>query len=201
MDDLDLDQVLRRSAPVPPDAAVDTALLVARQVQGVASGAEPLRRRRRPNWVAATAVAATLSLTGAGSLAAYQLGIPPFQGLEEGVQRAMTGIPVQYTNSLNQDVECLAFIEYRNLDAGQRDRIEQVGKDEHWDGYGQRVLDSLAMPDASPEDQQSAVLDVLDKDLRAAALTAVPTMSESDASNGPVLAGWSTSCDIVRERG
>lgn len=84
MDDFHLDQVLRRSAPVPPDAAVDTALLVARQVQGVASGAEPLRRRRRPNGVAATAVAATLSLTGAGSLAAYQLGIPPFQTLEEG---------------------------------------------------------------------------------------------------------------------
>lgn len=56
------------------------------------------------------------------------------------------------------------------------------------------------MPDASPEDQQSAVLDVLDKDLRAAALNAVPTMSESGASDGPVLAGWSTSCDIIRER-
>ncbi|MGI8535676.1 MAG: hypothetical protein ACR2K2_04095 [Mycobacteriales bacterium] len=108
---------------------------------------------------------------------------------------------MSYTNSLDQDVECLAFIEYRNLDADQRDRIEQVGKDERWDGYGQRALDSLAMPDASPEDQQLAIMDVLDKDLRVAALTAVPTMSESGASDGPVLAGWSSSCDIVRERG
>jgi len=200
MDDRQLDELLRRSAPVPSTTAAETALLLARQTRAVQAGAVPLRRHR-PMRLAAMAVAAALSLTGAGSLAAYQLGIPPFQTLEPGIQRTMTGIPVNWINSRGEAYQCQAFIEYRNLNAEQRERLEQVAQYTRWDGYGQRVLDSLALPAASPEDEEQAISDVLDKDLRSAALAAVPAMSESAASEGPALNGWSRSCDIVRNRG
>lgn len=203
VNDLQLDRLLRQSAPVPSPEAVETSLLFSRQVRGVAAGAEPLRARRRPNWVAAGAIAGALSLTGAGTLTAYQLSIPPFQTLEPGLERAMTGIPVNYRSSAGQDVECLAFIEFRNLNAVQREQIEQVASDDRWDGYGQRVLDALVMSDASPEDQQLAIGEVVGEDLYLAAKSAVPPIvhAETGATEGPIFSGSSLSCDIVEDRG
>lgn len=138
--------------------------------------------------------AAALALSGAGTLAAHQLSIPPFQTLEEGVERAKTGIPVTYTNSLGREVECLAFIEHRNLSADQRSAIEEASRSEVWDGYGQRVLDELDIPAASPEEQNDAVFEVLGQDLWRAARTAVPEMTYMADSQGPVFNGSSMSC-------
>lgn len=200
MDERQFDDLLRLSALAPSQAATDTAVLLSRQARAAEAGAVPLRRRR-PTWLAAAAVAGALSLTGAGSLTAYQLGIPPFQTLEPGVQRTMTGIPVNWVNSSGEAYQCQAFIEYRNLDAEQREQLEQVAADARWDGYGQRVLDSLASPAPTPEEEERAIDEVLDRDVRSAALAAVPAMSESADTDGPALAGWSRSCDIVRDRG
>lgn len=198
MDDLDLDELLRRSAPTPSTAASDTAVLLARQTRGVHAGATPLSRvgpaRRPRRWLVAAVAAGALALTGAGTLSAYQLGVPPFQTLEDGVGRTATGIPVTYTNSLDRTVGCLAFIEYRNLDATQRADLERVARSAQWSGYGQRVLDALALPDASPETQNNAIREVLQQDLWQAAHSAIPSMVHMQSSDGPVFNGFSFSC-------
>lgn len=194
-EETDLDDLLRRSAPAPSRAASETAVLLARQVAGEGVGAAVLGRRRpRRSWVVAAAAAGALTLVGAGTVTAYQLGVPPFMTLEDGVHRVETGIPVTYTNSLGREVECLAFIEYRNLDAEQQNAVEDVGQDERWDGYGQRVLDGLGIPSATPEAQNDAIHTVLSDDLWEAAHEAVPEMVYMQDPEGPVYNGHSFSC-------
>lgn len=192
--DDELGRTLRRSAPAVSEQAVKAAQLVARQARGVSAGARPLSRRR-PRWQAAAAVGVgVVLLAGAGSVTAYQLGVPPFQTLEEGVGRAHDGVPVVYENSLGRTVECTAFIEYRDLDADQRAAVDDVAADPRWQGYGQRVLDDLDIPRASPEAQNTAVLDVVGEDLWVAAREAVPGLSRDLQASGPRFAGWSASC-------
>lgn len=195
MDETEFDELLRSGAPTPSTTADRTAVLLARQLQGVDAGATPLGQRHpRRSWAVVAAAAGALTLAGGGTITAYQLSIPPFQTLEDGVQRAQTGIPVTYTNSLNREVECLAFIEYRNLDDEQQNSIEQVAQDDRWDGYGQRVLDSLGIPDAAPEAQNVAITAVVREDLRDAAQKAVPEMVYMQDSDGPIYNGSSMSC-------
>lgn len=196
MQDLELDDLLRRSAPAPPAEADEAAVLLARQMRGVATGAEALgpRSRSRPSLIATAAVAGALALTGAGTVTAYQLSIPPFQTLEDGVGRTVAGVPVDYRNSVGRQVRCLAFIEYRHLDAAQRNELEEVVRDGRWQGYGQRVLDRLAVPGASPEAQNAAIIEAVHDDLWGAAKSAVPSMAYMRPSDGPVYAGSSMSC-------
>jgi len=193
-EDDELGDVLRRSAPAVSEQAVESARLVARQSRGVSAGASPLGRRR-PRWHVAAAVGVgAVLLAGAGSVTAYQLGVPPFQTLEEGLGRARVGVPVVYENSLGRTVECTAFIEYRDLDADQRAAVDDVAADDRWQGYGQRVLDDLNIPQAGPEAQNTAVLDVVAEDLWVAAREAVPGLSRDPQASGPRFAGWSASC-------
>lgn len=195
MSEIDLDELLRGAAPRPTSDADDTALLLAREVRSESLGVTPLRSRHRSRLRTVVIVAvAGVVLSAAGTIGAYQLSIPPFQTLEDGVDRADTGIEVNYTNSLDREVECLAFIEYRNLDSEQRASIEQVSADDSWDGYGQRVLDQLAIPNSSPEVQNEAIDRVLGEDLWEAASTAVPGIVKMEDSDGPVFNGYSLSC-------
>lgn len=133
-------------------------------------------------------------LTGAGTVAAYQLNVPPFQSLEDGVRRAQYGIPVTYTNSLDRQVECLAFIEYRNLDENQRAAIENIAQDARWENYGQRTLAALDIPNASPEDQNEAIAAILSEDLRSAAHGAVPEMAATMDRDAAAYNGHSLAC-------
>lgn len=197
MNDEQLDDLLHRSSVVPSRAARATAVQLTREVRDEVAGAVPFRRRRPARIrMVVGAVAAVVALTGAGTLAAYQLSVPPFQTLEDvaGVGRATTGIPINYTNSLGREVQCLAFIEYRNLTTDQRAAIEHASRADHWQGYGQRVLDDLDIPSASPERQNSAIFDVVGDDLWSAARKAVPGMSYMNNSDGPVYYGTSMSC-------
>lgn len=171
------------------------AVQLAREVRDEVAGAVPIRgRRRKRGRIALYATGAVLALTGAGTVSAYQLSIPPFQTLEEGVGRTSTGIPVTYVNSLGRQVQCLAFIEYRNLTGEQRDAIDEAARSHEWDGYGQRVLDDLDLSHASVQRQSDAISDVVHQDLWAAARTAVPSMVYMRDSDGPVFAGSSMSC-------
>lgn len=195
LNDDELDDLLRHSAITPSMDAGATAVELAGEVRDEVAGAVPIRRPRRTRWrIALVVAAAVVVLSGAGTVAAYQLSVPPFQTLEEGVGRASTGIPVTYTNSLGREVECLAFIEYGNLTSDQRDAIEDASRSDEWDGYGQRVLNGLNMSDASPDRQNDAVSEAVHQHLWEAARSAVPGMTYMRDSDGPVFAGSSMSC-------
>lgn len=195
MSETDLDELLRSAAPTPPRDADATALQLAREIRNESLGVTPMRPHRRNRLRTTVAVlAAAVALSAAGTIAAHQLSIPPFQTLEDGVGRADTAIEVNYTNSLDRQVECLAFIEYRHLNSDQQNTIEEVAADDEWDGYGQRVLDQLTIPNASPEAQNEAISRVLGEDLWEAASTAIPGMVKMEDSDGPVFNGFSFSC-------
>src|SRR4051794_26223715 len=102
MDDDALDALLERSAPSPSPQALDVALQLARRT-AVEQRRPPRRIRRRPMLIAATA-AGVLLVTGAGTLTAYQLGIPPFQTVDSGSERIATPVTIEYTNSLGKQV-------------------------------------------------------------------------------------------------
>lgn len=190
MDDDTLDDLLARIAPAPSPAAVSTALQLARQT--AAEQCRPSRwQHRRPVVIAAFAAGALLA-SGAGTLTAYQLGIPPFQGTDPGSERIATPIPVEYTNSLGKQVRCQAFTEWEDLTADQRATLDTLGEDPFWVGYGDRVLASPELQSASVLDQQQAVFDQVDEDLprRAAAALAAAGQSPSTA----VYHGTAISC-------
>jgi hypothetical protein len=96
VDDDTLDDLLARTAPSPSPEALNTALQLARWT--ATEERRPARRHdRRPLVIVAFAAGALLA-SGAGTLTAYQLGIPPFQGTDPGSKRIATPIPVEYTN-------------------------------------------------------------------------------------------------------
>jgi hypothetical protein len=197
MDEPEFDELLRSSAPTPSRAAGATALLLVDDIRGANAAPAPphaTRRHRRRRTVLIAAAAAAVALSAGGTIAAYQLSIPPFQTLEKGVDRAHTGIPVTYTNSLGRTVKCQAFIEYRNLDNAQQAAIERISSSKRWEGYGQRVLDELRIPKASPQAQNQAINEAALDDLWQAAHEAVPPMVFMQPSSGPVFNGFAMSC-------
>ena len=171
MNDDTLDDLLERSAPAPSPEAVCTALQLARRT--AAEQRRPHRQHRRRPVIVAFAAGALL-LSGAGTLTAYQLSVPPFQGTDRGSERIATPIPVEYTNSLGKQVRCQAFTEWEDLTAEQRATLNALGEDPFWIGYGDRILISQEMQSTPVLDQQQAVFDQVAEDLprrAAAALT------------------------------
>lgn len=194
MNESDFDELLVSSAPTLSKAAGATALLLVNEVAGANGDGARRHQARRRRTVLIAAAAAAVALSAGGTIAAYELSIPPFQTLETGVGRTHAGIPVNYTNSLGRTVECQAFIEYRNLDDAEQAAIERVASSKRWQGYGQRVLDDLRMPKASPQAQNEAIVDAAQDDLWQAAHEAVPSMVFMHPSSGPVFNGYAVSC-------
>lgn len=189
VDDDTLDDLLERSAPVPSVEAVCTALQLARRT--AAEQRQPQRRHRR--WpVIAAFTAGALLLSGAGTLTAYQLSVPPFQTTDPGSERIATPIPVEYTNSLGKQVRCQAFTEWEDLTSEQRATLNALGEDPFWVLYGDRVLTSQGLQDGPVLDQERAVFDRVFEDLprRAAAVLAAAGQSPSPA----VYHGSAISC-------
>lgn len=190
MKDEELDLLLARSAPTPPDEAVRTAVLMARDST---APRRPPSRWRRFGKIAGVSAGGAL-LIAAGTTAAYQLSIPPFVTVDAGTVR-IGGIPVEYTNSLGRRVDCLAYMDFRNIDDAQRGKLRGVAKSPEWSGYGDRVLDQLNIPEASPEAQNEAIFDVVQSDLVQRARQAVPEMVVFEQeSSAPDYHGTALSC-------
>lgn len=188
MDDEALDLLLQRAALEPPPAAVETALLIARRTAEVQRGS---RRAwsRRPVMVVALGAAA-LVLAGAGTVTAYQLGIPPFQSLDAGSERA-AAVPIDYTNSLGKTVTCQAFTEWEDLTSTQRTVLASLGDDPYWVGYGDRVLSDRDLLDAPVLDQEKAVFDQATEDVRHRAEVA---LASTTGLSPAVYHGFSITC-------
>lgn len=177
---VDLDGAL---APPPgpsvyvTDAALTDVVVHAREIARTDRASSGLPRRRR--WAAPLVVGGVVALTGAGTTAAYQLSVPPFQGLDAGTERTTTGIPVDYVNYRHRSVHCLAFIEFADVSAAQRQQINALAAGTHWGGYGQRIINTVPASKRTTLEQDVRALDALGPDLTrraVAALLARPLM-------------------------
>lgn len=180
MNDEELDQLLLQARPAASPAAQEEARRVAHTMTSP-TPARPVRGRRRlalPVGVAAAALVA-----GAGTLTAYQLGVPPFQTLEPGLARSHA-VPVEWRTDAGTLVSCDAFLEFSDRDPEQRARINTMITDGDWDGYGQRLYDALPAADKDVQTGPGPVGQVVSRDLQRRAL---------EASAGPV-SGSAMSC-------
>lgn len=90
-------------------------------------------------------------------------------------------MPVDYPNSLGRQVECLAFIEYRNLDAEQRAAIEDASRGQPGAGVRSAGTGRLGHAWGRPGEADHAISDVVGKDLWKAVRSTVPGIAYIDA--------------------
>lgn len=186
MDDLtdaELDALLARSAPVPPAPAARTAAELARKI----SAPRGLRAwwRHRSIRIGA-AVGAALVLAGAGTITAYEMSIPPFVGVPPDVIRVRPGVSVEYTDSLGRRWECLAFLEFENIDDNQYKQLAAISESPTWVGWGDRTLQELGLTDAPPDQQSSAIGLEARREMQRQAAAVIPGLVIKANPDGPV---------------
>jgi hypothetical protein len=157
-----LDLLLARTAvPMRPEA-VAAAVDLARAARSVADVSRRPRHWRR--WVVAVAVGVTV-LTGAGTVTAYELSVPPFQELPEGTARIDPPIVAEYDGVDGARHRCLVFPEFINLTRAQDDAARAWAQRQDWTGYGERLAAGISA--STPEAQEEALFDAVGRDLRA----------------------------------
>lgn len=197
LDDAALDQ---RLAPWPepgqlvPGETLDNLVMATRveALEATLTGARNPKKR----WVVPWVVGGVVVLAGAGTTAAYQLGVPPFQTLEQGIERTARGIPVDYINHRDRAVHCEAFIEFTEVTNQQRQQINTLATGTDWTGYGQRLVDSIPATERDNLDDESQALSrLVDADLTERTLRTVPALgAPNPTAEGPRLTGSSMSC-------
>ncbi len=192
MDDAELDLLLTRARPQVPPAAEDEARRVARSI--TASAPQKTQRSRwRRGWVLPLAVGAVL-LTGAGTMLAQQLSLPPFQSLEPGLVRSIDGVPVSYRTEAGTLVSCLAFVEFRDLTPAQEDQVNRMVTETDWEGYGQGMYEGLSAADREIQMFSDGMGTVIHDDLQRRALEAAPG-TKPPVTDGPTITGGAISCE------
>jgi hypothetical protein len=197
VNDQDLDRLLTVSRevtrrPAGEDAA--RALVGATRIE-VARERSQRRSRARQRWTALGIAAGSLALTGAGTLAAYQLSIPPFQTIPDGVQRVSPAVPFAYDAVDGTREQCLAFLEFANLPESYLSRAEAYVRDTDWTGYGDQVS-SQAIDAPSAQAQETAVHQAVRADLRSRVEALLPQI-ETDRYllDGPSFYGVAVTCN------
>lgn len=161
--DDDLDRLLDAAAPrvgPEPFAAAEELARLSRQAADEEVAARRPRRRRRV--LAAVAIAAVLS--GAGTVTAYELSIPPFQSLDPGLFRLRPAIVIDYPIGGGALRRCEAFPEFINLTDAQETTARRWAEDRDWTGYGATLADR-ARAVRGVVDEES-VMDAFAADLR-----------------------------------
>lgn len=195
VDDRELDSLLSVGRDHPPRAQMLTAvadLVRAARVEAVASPRRPQRRRLLVGGIVAGAVV----LTGGGTLTAAQLGMPPFQTLEPGVQRVQQPIAVNYVSVTGKDVRCQAFLEFRHLRHDQLEGARTYVAAQDWSRTGQQAYDAAkrAVGSTAPDAVGDAFNEVLDAKMESVAEQAVPGAVRDVNTKGPEITGWSMTC-------
>lgn len=147
-------------------------------VDATARGPRFWRRR-----VLVLGAVAALATTGAGTLAAYQLSIPPFQTVDAGTER-MPGVPVHLTTVQGTSAACEVFLELGKPTEDQRAALAGIIASTHWTGAGQRIYDGL--PSIQRGDELEAIETVVRHsldDLTQRARAADPSLQISGTSS------------------
>ncbi|MET4703797.1 hypothetical protein [Frigoribacterium sp. UYMn621] len=195
MDDRELGELLGR-ARTPWASRVSTE--VSNLVDATKEHTRPRKAVRR-TWsrslVWGGVAAGALILTAGASVVAAQLGIPPFQGIEDGTERTTTAIPVDYVESDGHEVRCLAFMEFRNLDAAADAKIERFIKVSDWTGFGQGLFDSARANSTQSSTATSRLGTLVDAALFERAASVLPELQRGPANTTDVIFnGSSMSC-------
>ncbi len=194
MDDHQLDALLLAARPDASADAETTSQCLAQEVRtgrGVRSGA--VGRRWRSAVVIPVGVAA-LALTGAGTVTAYQLSIPPFVGLDPGVERTTEGVPVNFRTDDGTEISCQAFVEFRDVTDQQRQQINDMVRSTDWTGYGQRTYDALPPARRSMDTAPGPIGGRVMPDLYQRALDAAPGTSLRSHDGDPTVTGGTIRC-------
>lgn len=199
--DAELDALLARSAPVLPAPAARTAVQLAHETSAPRGWRAWWRHR---SVRIGAAVGAALALAGAGTITAYEMSIPPFVGVPPGVIRVRPGIPVEYTDSLGRRMECLAFLEFENIDDEQYKQLAAISESPTWVGWGDRKLQELSLTDAPPDQQSSAIGLEARREMQRQAAAVIPGLVikanpdgpvHQDSTDGPAVSGFVFWCE------
>ena len=196
MNDEDLDVLLdgaRQRASEPATALSRLVAVEAAQTHG--PRARSWHRRLRVGVLAPAGIG-VLALTGAGTLAAYQLSVPPFVSTEPGVERVTDPIPVDYTTDAGTVLDCGLWLEFRNVSDAQRANLDAMATDPMWQGFGQRVYDALPEQNRAVQDgPESLWSERVNEQVYAEALRANPGLTLRGPADGPSLVGATTRCE------
>ena len=136
-----------------------------------------------------------LAFSGAGTYAAYQLTIPPYVATEPGVERVSNPVPVNYRTDAGRRIDCLAYLEFRDVTPLQRRQLDALSTDGDWSGYGQRIYDGLPGAHRQAQDGPEPMLaDRVDDDLYARALQAAPGVAFRTDDGTPSIVGATIRC-------
>jgi hypothetical protein len=197
--DQELDDLLDRTARPISDAANSAALDLVEPTKAAATDKTRVRRRVRRPAVVAGIVGGSVLLTAGASLAAYQLSIPPFQTIPDGIQRTTVPIPVNYERADGVGARCLAFMEFRNLDPGQLERVNGYIAAKNWTGFGQDLVAS-SPAQTDPDRQFDVLTQKLDTTLYRQAADVIPgLLFQSQADETPTYAGDAISCQEAKQ--
>ncbi len=195
MHDEELDLLLTRLATTPSDREQ-------RAAEDLAAASHALRptvaRRHGRRSLMAGVAGGILAISGAGSLAAYQLSIPPFQTIPDGIQRTEASIPVNYRDADGTARQCLMFLEFQNLSSAQLQGVEAYLRSTDWSGYGQGVANEIG-PATTAQALEHAVIAAVGEDVRDRVRSTFPGIEVEDPvqayrDDQPLMAGTASTC-------
>lgn len=192
-----LDRLLDATATAPrteAEVAARELATLTRSAADVSPG--PPRLRRRLVAIAAGAVL----LSGAGTVTAYELSIPPFQSLPDGISRIRPPIVAEYDGLDGQRHRCQVFPEFINLTPEQDAAARAWASSQDWAGYGDRLAAGFTA--TTPGGEEAQLFDAVSRDLRSGfAEQMVPGVElepiEAEESGRAGLAGSAGICRVV----
>ena len=177
------------------EAAAFSRLVAAETVEQ--ASAKPARRRRwlRKGILVPVGIG-VVALSGAGTFGAYQLSIPPFVGLEAGVERVLDPIALTYTTDAGTVLDCKMYLEFTDVTEAQREALNSLSTDPLWRDFGQTVYEGLPAKSraiqSGPEEVWSARVEqrVFDE-----AMASAPGLQLRADDGTPSIHGWTISCE------
>ena len=177
------------------EAAVFSRLVAVEAVEQPSTKPESRRRWLRKGIVVPMGIG-VLALSGAGTFGAYQLSIPPFVGLEAGVERVLEPIALPYTTDAGTVVDCTMYLEFTDVTEAQREALNSLSADPIWRDFGQEVYDGLPAESraiqSGPEEVWSARVEqrVVDE-----AVASAPGLQLRADEGIPSIHGWTIRCE------
>lgn len=196
MNEHDLDLLLEDARKDATAASAGLARLVAAEAVDQATKKSKLSRPW-PRWRIVVPVGiGVVALSAATTYGAYQLSIPPFVGIEPGVERVTEPISVDYTTDKGTVVDCDLYVEFTNVTHGQRDALNAMSSNPRWDGFGQRTYDRLPAANRRTQNGPEPLWsERVAEAVTAEALGSIPGLKLQASNDTASIYGTTTRCE------